>query len=244
MRMVIIAFLTTVVIIGIMAYEGIKTGLFDASLRLVRDLLALIVCITLAGPIALGVLSRLPGMNDPPVSSYLYVLVLGLCYGGMTMLFNQLKDRIFRTKVSVQKYADMAGGGLLGAVDGVILSGMLLIFWTLMPFVPYMPGDTGRINTRSLPLDTGSLTLKVYACVADRMPGNTPFLMDAEPVIEDGNVEAENAVEDTVGGSKIVFNDLNGNGRWDRGWLWHYQNHADLRSREVERYISNAAGSD
>jgi hypothetical protein len=76
------------------------------------------------------------------------------------------------------------------------------------------------------------------------MPGNTPFLMDAEPVIEDGNVEAENAVEDTVGGSKIVFNDLNGNGRWDRGWLWHYQNHADLRSREVERYISNAAGSD
>lgn len=242
--MVIIAFLATAVIIGIMAYEGIKTGLFDASLKLVRDLLALIVCITLAGPIALGVLSRLPGMGDPPVPSYLYVVVFGLCYGGMIILFNQLKDRIFRTKVSVQKYADMVGGGLLGAVDGVILSGMLLIFWTLLPFVPYMPSDVGRINTRSLPLDTGSLALKVYACVADRMQGNTPFLMDAEPVIEDDNVETESTVEDTIGDYKIVFNDLNGNGRWDRGWLWHYRNHADLKSREVERYTSDTAGSD
>ncbi|MGD2174030.1 MAG: hypothetical protein PVJ27_01405, partial [Candidatus Brocadiaceae bacterium] len=102
-----------------------------------------------------------------------------------------------------------------------------LILWSLLPFAKYIPADCGRVTMKTPALDTGTAMLRFYAFTTERMPGNTPFLLEDEGIVEDenGNGRAD---------AGEAFYDVNGNGQWDRGWLWKYRHHADILPRDVD----------
>jgi hypothetical protein len=209
-----------------MAFDGFRSGLFRTAYALLRHLLAFMAAITFAGPVS----GLIPGFKLHPGPQYARVISVAVIFGVVVGVGRYLRNKFTAADVSGLELADKIGGSILGLLNGVVLSGFVLILWTLMPFAPYVPGDYGRIKTKSLPVDTGSVMLHFYKFSAGRMGGSRTFLLDGEPVLQDENLDG---VPDA--GPGVGFEDVNGNGEWDRGWMRQYRNHADFRVEDVEK---------
>lgn len=225
----IIAVLGTLVIIGFMAFDGFRSGLYRTAYMLFRHILAFLVALTLAAPVANLTKTLVPSFKLHPGPQYLRVVSVGVLFGVVVGLGRYLRNNYTPADVQGLQWPDKIGGGTLGLINGIVLSGFVLILWTLMPFVPYVPGDMGRIKTQRLPIDSGAMMLKFYKYSAGRMGGGRPFLLEGEPILEDTDRDGR-----PDGGAGSGFDDLNGNGEWDPGWLQRYRNHAEFRVRDVE----------
>jgi uncharacterized membrane protein required for colicin V production len=226
----VVAILATLIIIGFMAFDGFRSGLFRATYALVRHLLAFLAAMTFAVPVAGLILSLVPNFSTHPGPQYVRVIAVAIIFGVVVGAARYLRNRFTAADISALDLPDKIGGSILGLLNGVVLSGFVLILWTMMPFAKYVPGDYGRIRTTSLPFDTGAVMLRFYNYSAGRMGGSRMFLLHSEPVQQDANADG---VPDA--GPGVGFEDLNGNGEWDRGWLTRYRNHADFRVEDVEK---------
>lgn len=226
----IVAILATLIIIGFMAFDGFRSGLYRTTYALLRHLFAFLAAITFAAPLSGLILTLVPNFKLHPGPEYVRVIAVAITFGLVVGLARYLRNRFTAADVSGMALADKIGGSVLGLLNGIVLSGFVLILWTLMPFARYVPGDYGRIRTQSLPFDTGAAMLRFYKYSADRMGGSRTFLLDGEPVLQDQDADG---VPDA--GPGVGFEDLNGNGEWDRGWMARYRNHADFRLEDVEK---------
>ncbi len=220
-----IAVLIVLTLLLAMTYAGARDGLFFSTYALMRNLIAFVAAMTFCQPLA-RLLSYLISQSHPAPEYFLplgYALAFGVTFG----VGRWLKIRYVYPDVVCPKWVDRIGGALVGFTNAYIVTGTFLILWTLLPFARFIPGDQGRLSIPSAGLDSGAVMLRVYDTLAGSMPGNTPFLLDDEPLIEDRNNNGRAEPGDT-------FIDLNGNGRWDRGWRWRYQNHAEILPDRLE----------
>ena len=236
-----IALIGVLLVLAVMIYGGYRSGLFEGVFALCRNLLAFLIGVTFCGPLTGLITSMVPDFELHPGPLYLRVISLALLFAITFGLAGFLRGRYAGTHVEAIRLVDPIAGSVLGFFNGVILTGIVLILWALMPFAKYIPGDFGRIQTERLPLDTGSIMLHVYDYVSGRMGGGKSFLLESEPITADANndglpdsrrdLDGDGAPDPVPGES---FTDVNDNGRWDRGWVWLYRRHADFYKRDVD----------
>ncbi len=237
--MTIVAVLATIVLIVVMTYDGVRSGLFSAVYSLVKNVLAFLIALTLCEP-GMSLLTRfLPERHPGPL--YYKAIAFATVFTVVFGFGRWLKLNYTILDVQTPRYADYIGGGAFGLLNGIVLGGVVLILWSLMPFAKFLPADFGRIRTEKLPLDSGTLMLRFYDHCTGTMGAGRTFLLQDEAVLKDeeepyGIPDAlrdldGDGLDDVVPGES--FQDLNGNGEWDRGWLWRYRTHADLRPEDV-----------
>jgi len=208
-----------VVIIGTIlaaAYGGYAGGLYESLYGLLRELSAFIVAITFGLPLS-DLLADTAGTAYLSRGYYEFIAFAALVIG-IFALGRWLRTRFTIPVVRTLPGLNEGGGALLGALHGMVITGIILVAWSLMPVVKYIPRDHGRIDPPAA-LDTGSIMLKVYGGAAEAMGGND-YVVYGEPLTEDANGNGEV--------DQGEFEDLNGNGEWDPGLLWQYKHHADI----------------
>lgn len=233
--------MTTVAIIGVIvivllaAFDGVRTGLFATACSAVRNVLAFLLALTLCEPLV-NVLTKVFADQHPGPLYYRAIAFAGV-FGFVFGIGRWLRVRFTIPDVRSYYYADYIGGGALGVLNGIVLAGTVLVLWSLMPFAKFLPSDFGRISTDKLPLDAGRVMLRFYGRCTHTMGAGRTFLLEDERVLADREEPygVPDAIADLDGDGQLdpvpgeTFEDLNGNGRWDRGWLWLYRNHADFR---------------
>ena len=221
----VLATLIVLVLIVLMALAGLRDGIFFTTYALTRNLFAFFCGLTFCEPGA-RLLTEVFS-NAHPAYEYFVALSFAAIVGAVFVVGRTLKVTYTVPYVPCPAVADKVGGPVLGVLNAVVVSGTLLVLWSLLPFAKYIPGDLGDARVKSRLLDTGAAMLRVYGCAEQRMGGD-PLPLEDEPVLNDIN---GNGRPDLVGES---YDDRNHNGRWDRGWLWKYKNHAVLTPSDLE----------
>jgi len=223
--MTTIVSLAAVVLLGILIYAGVRDGAFTSIYVLLRDLLAFMMAMTLMEPLAS--LVTLVAPKEHPWPLYYRVVAFAAVFGIVFTAARWLKIGHAPGEVSAFPLVDRIAGGICGALNWIIVVGVLLILWSLLPFVKFIPGDFGRVETDAGLLFPGKTMLRFYGFTARRMGGGRKFLVEDEKLESDLN--GNGAFDE---GDK--FRDVNNNGVWDRGWLWRYRNHADFHIEDID----------
>jgi len=223
-----LATLAVVLALGACTYGGQRDGFYFAIYSTARNLIAFLCAMTFCEPLAV-MLTHLIS-DKGPAHAYFVVISFAATFGIVFTLLRWLKIKYTYPVVECPMLVDRIGGGAAGLFGGIALSGTVLILWSLMPFMAYIPADLGRIEIHSKTLDTGAIMLKFYDNTAGRMKGNTEFLLEDEELVSDPN---KNGRADP--GEQ--YNDLNLNGKWDRGWLWKYKNYANINFQRLEPFL-------
>ena len=226
-----IAVLVALAFLGLLVYSGVRDGAFFSIYVLMRNLFGFLLAMALMEPLASFLMLFTPKWHPWP--QYSRSLAFPLVFALFFALARWLKMRFTPAKVPTFPPADRIVGGACGMLNWVVLVGILLILWSLMPFAKFIPGDFGRIKTDSGLLFPGKAMLRFYKFTTNRMPGGRVFLLDDEPVVDDA--DGDNEFDPDTDES---FEDVNNNGVWDRGWLWRYKNHADFHVSDVELVTS------
>ncbi len=215
-------YIAILLILAMTLYGGYSGGIYESSSMFFRNMLAFILAFTLFLPASALLAGVAQPLKEYPLIDYLQVVTFAALFIATIAIWDQVKFRYFFApdSVTLNRYADRIGGGLLGAMNGVILGGFILILWTMLPFVKFLPRDFGRVHTDRLPVDAGAVLLKSYAHSSDRMGGGRFPLTGFEADDEDDETIPQ---------------------RRRRGWLWYYRTHADLTSYDMERIT--AAGT-
>ena len=229
----VIATLVVLVLLVLMAIAGFRDGAFFSTYALLRNLLAFFCAMTFCQPLA-RLLELLISDTYPAYDYFLAISFAGM-FGGVFVLARLLKVRFTVPSVQCPELADRIVGPGLGVLNAVVMTGTVLILWSLFPFVKYIPGDLGRMQVKGRLLDSGSHMLRVYNFAEQRMGGGRVFLLDDEPIDVDDN---KNRRADPGEG----FIDRNKNERWDRGWLWKYHNHAAVDPSDIEPLLRAPEG--
>lgn len=219
-----LAVLFVVVVVLFVAYNGAREGAFFSAYNLCRNLLGFLFAMTLCRPTSM-LLSVFISRNHP-APSYFTAISFLLIFAAVVSLGRWWKLRTTFPGVECPAAVEWIAGGALGLLSGVVLTGTVLVLWCMLPFGKYLPRDMGRIDIRSGVLDTGAIMLRFYDHLTDRMPGNSSFLLRDEPMVEDAD-------DDGLPDPGDKFDDQNGNGEWDRGWLWKYSHAADIRPSDL-----------
>ena len=208
-------------------------GAFFSTYALTRNLIAFLCAMTFRENLA-GVMERLIS-GKHPAHDYFVLISFVVILGAAFLLGRFLKVQYTVPQVPCPDLVDKIGGSTVGFVNGVLVSGVLLIAWSLVPFAKYIPADLGRVQIKAKALDTGAVMLCYYKFAEERMGGNVPFLLDDEKIVDDLN---HNGRADPGEG----FQDSNFNREWDRGWLWRYRNQASITPEAVEPLPVSTAG--
>lgn len=226
--MTTIVSLAAFALLGLLIYSCARDGAFASVYVLLRNLLAFMVAMTLMEPLASLVMLVVPKHHPWPL--YCRVVAFAGVFGAVFATARWLKIEHTPGEVSAFTLVDRIAGGICGAVNWIVVIGVLLILWSLLPFVKFIPGDFGRIETDSGLLFPGEAILRFYGFTAGRMPGGRKFLVEDEKLEADANGNGAFDAGDQ-------FRDVNNNGVWDRGWLWRYRNHADFHFKDIELVV-------
>ena len=228
----LIATLLILVLVVTMALAGYRDGAYTAVYALLRNLIGFLVAMTFHGPLSSLIVRFAGGAHPTPL--YCKAIAFGVLFGAVILAGRALKMRYTVPDVRCYAPVDKSVGPLVGVLNGLVLSGVIFVMWSMMPFAKFMPNDGGRIDTERILVDSGSGMLWFYDVARERMRGGRAFLLNDEALQSDVNKNgAFDAGEDS-------FLDLNDNGKWDRGWLWRYKTHADIRTENLE--AAKAAG--
>lgn len=231
-----IALLSVIIILIFFTYEGYHNGLYQATYMLANHLLGFLIALTFGEHLAELIVNTVPAFESHPGPEYLIVISVAVLFAATRAAGAYLRQQFIADEISALQLVDKIGGGVMGLADGLVISGFALILFSLMPFMAYIPGDYGRIKTNQLPIDTGAVMLKFYGMSSQKMSGKRPFLLEGEPILKDAD---RDGLPD--GGPGTGFEDINGNGEWDRGWMWKYRHHADFTVEEVEQATGKEA---
>jgi len=235
-----VAVVLTLLIIAATAYGGYKNGAFFSTYALTRNLFGFLVAMTLFEPVG-AVAAKVFG-HAHPVPLYCEAVSFVALFIAVFVGARYLKVRFTPATVPGASLVDQIGGGFLGLVNGILIAGFVLIVWSLMPFAKFIPADFGRVDAERLPVDAGGIMLRFYGLTAKRMPGGRVFLVGPEEVLNDQDGDGrpdtsrdidQDGTPDPVPGED--FEDANGNGRWDRGWLWRYRSFAEITRTDLQR---------
>ncbi|GAH68876.1 unnamed protein product, partial [marine sediment metagenome] len=179
-----IATLIVLVLMGAMVYAGYRDGLFEAIFSLMRNLIAFVCAMTFCEPLARLLAAVIT--DKPPAYEYFVPISFLLTFGVVAGLGRWLRIRYTNPEVPCPLLVDRIGGPVVGLLSAVVLTGTLLILWSLLPFVKYVPGNYGRIQIKASVLDAGSGMLRFYSLAEKRM-GGAEFLLHDEPLEPDVN---------------------------------------------------------
>jgi hypothetical protein len=230
-----VAALVVLALLIFMTYAGVRDGLFFSAYALMRNMIAFMAAVTFCQPLAM--LFSWVITDSYPAPQYFVPLGYAAAFGITFALGRWLKIRYTYPDAQCPLWVDRIAGGVAGFMNAYVVTGMLLILWTLLPFARYIPGDHGRLDPPSAIVDSGAVMLRTYDLFASNMPGNTPFLLEDEEVVEDHNNNGRAEPGES-------FDDVNGNGEWDRGWLWRYRNHAEVLAAQLEPLRVPTGGED
>ena len=218
----IIVSVVVILLILAMIYSGQRDGSYVSAYSLMRNLLGFLIAMTFYGPVA-GLINSQANLAEPG-PAYVRLGTFVVLYGAVVGFGRWLRLNYTVPDVKCLQWLDRSLGGTLGLLNGIVLSGVLLIAWSLCPFMKYLPQDFGRVSPRGLWVDSGSAMLVFYDFATGRIPGGKRFILQ-EPLTQDNDGDGEVDPGE--------FEDLNGNGEWDPGWLWKYRNHADITEEDL-----------
>ena len=221
----IVALLGTLVLVGVMTYAGYRDGAFQTAYSLLRNLIGFLLAMTLFEALGNLLTVFFPKTHPGPLyySALMFAVILALVFS----LGRWVKIEFTKITVSTYPLVDRIAGIACGLANGIVLTGTLLVLWSLLPFAKFVPGDLGRVDPDRLragpvSLDAGRAMLSFYKFTADKVSGGRTFLLDDEP----------RSPPDEEG--RFRYEDVNRNGQWDRGWLWRYRTQGDFHLDDLE----------
>lgn len=150
---------------------GAQNGLFLAVLAGLQALLTLLVALALADPLAALLVSfELPAAYAFPAAFGL--LLIGTAVAGRLAVGGYVPADAVRFAPVIDKL----GGGLVGAVAGIIVAGTFLIACSIAP-VP----ETFRLDGSTLGYDLGTRMLRTFARCVEPDEKKRTVLLDGEP---------------------------------------------------------------
>jgi len=158
------------VVLALVAF-GVQNGLFLAVLVGFQALVALVVALAFADPLAAVLLT----FEIPPL--YAFPAAFGLLLIGTAVATRLLVGGY--VPADVVRFApviDKLGGGLVGAVAGIIIAGTLLITCSIVP-VP----EAFRLDGSALGYDMGTRMLRTFARCVEPDDAKRAILLDGEP---------------------------------------------------------------
>lgn len=218
----IIVSLVVILLILAMIYSGQRDGGFVAAYSLMRNLLGFLIAMTFYGPVSELINSQANIAEPGP--AYVELGSFVVLYGVVVGLGRWLRLNYTVPDVNSFQWLDRGLGGALGLANGLVVSGVLLIVWSLCPFMKYLPMDYGRADPKGLWVDSGSVMLEFYDFATGRIPGSKRFVL-REPLTQDADGDGEVDPGE--------YEDVNENGEWDPGWMWKYRNHADITPEDI-----------
>jgi hypothetical protein len=221
-----------VVVVILMGLAGYRDGAWFSAYALLRNVIAFICGITFAAPVG----RMLEGMisSSGHAREYFFCIAFGLIVGLVIALGRWLKVTYTVPHVPATVWGDRIAGPALGMLNGIVVTGTVFVLWSLLPFAKYVPGDRASIQVKS-GLDTGAAMLRFYKFTERRMGGSKTFLLHDEPMVTDANRNGRIEPGEE-------FDDVNGNGVWDRGWLWKYKNHAQIFPSDLPGSGASSSG--
>jgi uncharacterized membrane protein required for colicin V production len=158
------------VVLALVAF-GVQHGLFLAVLTGMQVLLALVVALAFADPLAaLLTTFELPGVYAFPAAFGL--LLVGTAVATRLAMGGYVPHEVVRFAPIIDKL----GGALVGAVAGIILAGTLLIACSIAP----LP-DAFRLDGSTLGYDMGTRMLRTFARCVEPDDAKRAVLLDGEP---------------------------------------------------------------
>lgn len=150
---------------------GAQNGLFLAVLAGLQALVTLLVALAFADPLA----ALLVSFELPP--TYAFPAAFGLLLIG-TAVASRLAvgGYVPADAVRFAPVIDKLGGGLVGAVAGIIVAGTFLIACSIAP-VP----ETFRLDGSTLGYDLGTRMLRTFARCVEPDGAKRAILLDGEP---------------------------------------------------------------
>jgi len=229
-----IAVIFVLAMVGLSTYSGVHDGAYFAAYALMRNLIAFLLAMTFCEPVAMLLADHIEGQY--PAYDYYTVIAFAVIAGTASTMIRRLKIKYTAPRVPCPMIVDRTAGPIMGFLNGTLLSGMVLVTCTLLPFLKYVPHNKGDLNMAGRRVDTGSAVLRFYDYVQSRFGGNDDFLLDEnEPMTPDLDFNF-NGQPDLVGEG---YDDINGNGRWDRGWLVRYRYHAAFEPADLRRVLDS-----
>jgi hypothetical protein len=244
----IIAVLVVLLLLGLNLYSGIRDGAFYAISACVRSLVAFLVAMTFCEPMAM--LMKRYIAHTHPAYQYWRIIAFGFLLGLTVTIFRKLKVRFTPPEVPCHPVVDKSVGPVFGLLNGVMISGMILIMYTMVPAVKYLPNNHGDLGMAGRTADTGGRLLRFYSFVEKRFGGGATFLLDENEPMRPGLDLNNNGQPDLPDEDINSIVDLNGNGEWDEGWLVRYRDHARIepidmmRARGYTPYFTQQQASD
>jgi len=158
------------VVLALVAF-GVQNGLFLAVLTGMQALLAIVVALAFADPLAaLLTTFELPVVYAFPVAFGL--LLIGTAVATRLAMGGYVPAEVVRFAPIIDKL----GGALVGAVAGIILAGTLLIACSIAP-VP----EAFRLDGSTLGYDMGTRMLRTFARCVEPDDAKRAVLLDGEP---------------------------------------------------------------
>jgi hypothetical protein len=218
-------------------YGGVRDGAFAACYSVCRTLLCFIVAMTFYEPLAHLIASLIPRLGNYPGPDYLRAITFPTLFALVMGLGRHLKIKYTGAKTPALPLVDKIVGPVVGLPHGLLVAGVIMFMYSLMPFPRYMPNDWGTVDERRVVYDAGAGALRFYSFLTRRMRGARPFLLEDEPIVTDEN---GNGVVDP--GSGDEWRDVVPNGRWDRGALFRYRHGDEWRMEELEKSLNVEGG--
>jgi hypothetical protein len=227
------------IVIGLvlgLGFFGVTSGLFIATVTAMHALITFVMALGFAQPFA----GLLVSLDMPPM--FAFPAAFGILAVGTAVALRLLIGHYVRADaVEFEPIIEKVGGGLLGAVAGMIVAGTLLVALSIIP----LP-ESFRIDATALRFDVGGGMLRTFARVAVPDPAQRKILLEGDAASTDGDGWKLVAIEEETGkrvypekplppdppaeGSpppeftppppgmwSEPFADLNGNGDWDAG---------------------------
>jgi uncharacterized membrane protein required for colicin V production len=158
------------VVLALLAF-GVQNGLFLAVLAGFQALVALVVALAFADPLAAVLVTfELPPLYAFPAAFGL--LLIGTAVATRLLVGGYVPDEVVRFAPVIDKL----GGGLVGAVTGIIIAGTLLIACSIVP-VP----EAFRLDGSALGYDMGTRMLRTFARCVEPDDAKRAILLDGEP---------------------------------------------------------------
>lgn len=209
--MFILMYIVSLVIIIFSCFGGYNEGIFESSFIFFRSAFAFIISFTLAVPLTNLIVAHVEIFEQYPVPGYLQAVFFAAFFVILIGVSDNLRFKYLFSSIdiTVNKYADKIAGTGIGFLNGIVLSGFVMILWAMLPFVSFLPGDMGRVKTENFLIDSGAILLRSYAHLSHRMGGSEFPLQDTEIEVED---------EDKV----------------RKSWMFYYRNHADFKLKTFD----------
>jgi uncharacterized membrane protein required for colicin V production len=158
------------IVLALVAY-GAQNGLFLAVLAGMHALASLVVALAFAEPLAALLVSfELPAIYAFPAAFGL--LLIGTAVAIRMAVGGYVPAEVVRFAPMIDKL----GGGLMGAVAGIIVAGTVLIACSILP-VP----EAFRIDGSKLGYDMGTRMLRTFARCVEPDEAKRAILLDGEP---------------------------------------------------------------